>query len=214
MNIIDVVKSRKTCKAYDSSRRLTAEQIKDIKTLLRYSPSSVNSQPWHYFIIESAEAKEKILPGIMEFNRAKVLDSTLTVVFAVRNELSDEHIARITEQEDMDQRFLDEAGKSAVDQGRRTFITLNSVTEENLNKWCEKQTYIALGTLLLGAAALNIDATPIEGIIAPELDQALNLKEKGLRSIVVVTLGYSSDANMNAKLPKSRLSEEEIFTIL
>ncbi len=214
MNIVDVVKSRKTCKAYDSSRHLTAEQIEDIKTLLRYSPSSVNSQPWHYVIIESPEAKEKILPGIMEFNRAKVLDSALTIVFAVHNELSDEHISRITQQEDMDQRFLDEAGKSAVDQGRRTFINLNSVTQENLNKWCEKQTYIALGTLLLGAAALNIDATPIEGIIAPELDQSLNLKAKGLRSIVVATLGYSSDANLNAKLPKSRLPEAEIFTIL
>lgn len=215
MNIIDIAKSRKTCKVYDASRRLTTAQIEDIKTLLRYSPSSVNVQPWHYFLIESEAGKEKVLPGFMEFNRPKVLDSTLTVIFAVRNTLGDAHVELITEQEDKDQRFLDEAGKSGVAAGRKKFIDLNSNDQEHLNKWNEKQAYIALGTLLLGAAAIGVDATPIEGIITEELDKILDLPSKDLHSIVAVTIGYSSAENdYNAKLPKSRLPENEIFTTL
>ena len=215
MNIIDVAQSRKTCKVYDASRRLTIEQIEDIKTLLRYSPSSVNVQPWHYFLIESDAGKEKVLPGIMEFNRPKVLDSTLTVIFAVRNTLGDAHVELITEQEDKDQRFLDQASKEGVAAGRKRFIELNSNDQEHLNKWNEKQAYIALGTLLLGAAAMGVDATPIEGIITEELDKILDLPSKDLHSIVAVTIGYSSEENdYNAKLPKSRLPAEAIFTTL
>ena len=214
MNITDVIKSRKTCKAYDASRLLTAEQIEDIKAVLRFSPSSVNSQPWHYFIIESDSAKEKILPGIMEFNRAKVLDSTLTVIFTVKNSLGDAHSALITEQEDQDQRFPDTASKDAVAAGRQNFIGLNSDNQEHLNKWCEKQAYIALGTLLLGAGAMGIDATPIEGILTAELDKILDLPSQDLHSVVAVTIGYASEDDYNAKLPKSRLPEDKIFTTL
>ncbi|GAA5100782.1 oxygen-insensitive NAD(P)H nitroreductase [Wohlfahrtiimonas larvae] len=215
MNIIDVAKSRKTCKVYDASRHLTTEQINDIKTLLRYSPSSVNVQPWHYFLIESEAGKEKILPGFMEFNRPKVLDSTITIIFAVRNTLGDQHVKLITEQEDQDLRFLDEATKEGVAAGRKKFIDLNSKDQKDLNKWNEKQAYIALGTLLLGAAAMGVDATPIEGILTDELDKILDLPSKDLHSIVAVTIGYSNqDLDYNAKLPKSRLPAEEIFTTL
>lgn len=214
MNIIDVVQSRKTCKVYDANRPLTAAQIQDIKTLLRYAPSSVNVQPWHYFLLESKEAKEKILPGFMDFNRPKVLDSSLTVIFAVKNELGASHSELITEQEDHDHRFVDETAKKNVATGRNTFINLNSETPEALKRWTEKQAYIALGTLLIGAAALGIDATPIEGILTDELDNILDLKAKGLHSIVAVTLGYSSDDDFNAKLPKSRLPEADVITVL
>lgn len=214
MNIIDALKSRKTCKVYDASRRLTAEQIADIKLLLRYAPSSVNVQPWHYFLIESTEAKEKVLPGFMEFNRPKVMDSTLTVIFAVRDQLGEAHVELITEQEDKDQRFVDAASKEGVAAGRRRFIELNSHNQTDLDKWCEKQAYIALGTLLLGASALGIDATPIEGIEPEVLDQILDLKAQGLHSIVAVTLGHASSEDYNGKLPKSRLPEDEVLTVL
>lgn len=215
MNIIDLIKSRKTCKAYDASRTLDKAQIEAIKTLLRYSPSSVNAQPWHYFLLESTDAKNKILPGFMEFNRPKVLESSLTVIFAVRNTLGEAHVELITEQENKDNRFANETGKNNVAAARRTFINLNSESQENLNTWNEKQAYIALGTLLLGVEALGINATPIEGILTEELDSILGLSNKGLHSIVAVTLGYSKDTDdYNASLPKSRLPEEEIFTTL
>lgn len=214
MNIIDVIKSRKTCKIYDASRALTMGQIEDIKTLLRYTPSSVNSQPWHYFLVESKEAKEKVLPGFMDFNRPKVADSALTVIFAVKNTLGEEHASLITEQEDQDNRFVDAASKDGVNAGRKKFIEINSTSQEDLNRWCEKQAYIAVGTLLLGAGALGVDATPIEGIIPDELDKILGLEDQGLHSIVAVTIGYASKDDYNAKLPKSRLPEAEIFTVL
>ncbi len=77
-----------------------------------------------------------------------------------------------------------------------------------------KQVYLALGGLLLGAAMLGIDATPMEGFDSRELDLALGLREKGLTSVVLVSLGVKSDKDFNASLPKSRLPRDEIFTFI
>ena len=74
--------------------------------------------------------------------------------------------------------------------------------------------YLALGTLLLGAAAKGIDATPMEGIDRQALDEELGLAAQGLSSVVAVALGYRSDSDFNAALPKSRLPAERVLTRL
>ncbi|ELY4580756.1 NAD(P)H nitroreductase, partial [Cronobacter sakazakii] len=47
-----------------------------------------------------------------------------------------------------------------------------------------------------------------------KMDEVLGLKEKGLRSVVVATIGYRSDADFNATLPKSRLDQDVVITQL
>ena len=62
------------------------------------------------------------------------------------------------------------------------------------------------------AAAVGVDACPMEGIDVAALDTALGLPEKGLRAVVMCALGYSSEQDFNAKLPKSRLPAEVVFS--
>lgn len=50
MDIISVALKRHSTKAFDASKKLTPEQAEQIKTLLQYSPSSTNSQPWHFIV--------------------------------------------------------------------------------------------------------------------------------------------------------------------
>jgi nitroreductase/dihydropteridine reductase len=76
----------------------------------------------------------------------------------------------------------------------------------------EKQVYLALGTLLLGAAALEIDACPIEGFDVKLLNDALDLRAQGLSAVVVVALGYRAADDFNAALPKSRLPMDEVLS--
>jgi nitroreductase/dihydropteridine reductase len=85
---------------------------------------------------------------------------------------------------------------------------------QDTQQWMEKQVYLALGSLLLGAAALEVDATPIEGFDRAVLDEVLCLRGKGLSSVVLAALGYRSEDDFNASLPKSRLPEDEIFTLI
>ena len=53
MDIISVALKRYSTKAFDPAKKLTAEQAENLKTLLQYSPSSTNSQPWHFIVASS-----------------------------------------------------------------------------------------------------------------------------------------------------------------
>ncbi|MNT48962.1 Oxygen-insensitive NAD(P)H nitroreductase [compost metagenome] len=76
------------------------------------------------------------------------------------------------------------------------------------------QVYLALGGLLMAAATLGVDATPMEGFDTRLLDAELGLRERGFTSVVLVSLGYRSAQDFNAALPKSRLAQEQVFTFL
>jgi nitroreductase / dihydropteridine reductase len=75
------------------------------------------------------------------------------------------------------------------------------------------QAYIALGIAMVAAAEQKVDATPIEGFIPAELDKILELKEKGLKSVVLLPLGYRDEANdWLVNMKKVRTPKEMFIT--
>ncbi|MGU6065436.1 nitroreductase family protein, partial [Enterobacter hormaechei] len=60
MDIISVALKRHSTKAFDPAKKLTAEEAEKIKTLLQYSPSSTNSQPWHFIVASTEEGKARV----------------------------------------------------------------------------------------------------------------------------------------------------------
>jgi nitroreductase len=79
-------------------------------------------------------------------------------------------------------------------------------------QWAARQAYIGLGHALVAAATEHIDATPMEGFNAAALDEILGLKEKGLKSVVIMTLGYRDDEkDPYVKAKKVRRPNEEFF---
>ncbi|ELY4157144.1 oxygen-insensitive NAD(P)H nitroreductase [Cronobacter turicensis] len=214
MNLNEIIRTRHTSKAYDHSRKLMAEQQQELLDLLRFSPSSVNSQPWHFFAVTTEEGKQQILPALMDANQVKAKNAAMTVVFTIKEELNEAHLLQLLEKEQQDGRYDSDEARAGNDKGRRFFVGLNSQTPEQQREWMTRQAYLALGFLLLGAAAMGLDATPIEGFHPEKMDELLGLKEKGLRSVVVATIGYRSDADFNATLPKSRLDQDVVITQL
>ncbi|WP_407651635.1 nitroreductase family protein [Acinetobacter sedimenti] len=60
----------------------------------------------------------------------------------------------------------------------------------------------------------GVDATPIVGFDNVLLDEILGLSALGLRSVVIVALGYRSTEDFNADLPKARLSKDAVIRFL
>jgi nitroreductase/dihydropteridine reductase len=217
MNIARYAQSRHTCKAYDPTRKIPAELVEQLKTLLQNSPSSVNSQPWHFFIAGSDEGKARVAkatqPGFA-INEPKIRNASHVVVLCAKAGMDDAHIATLLEQEDRDGRYPSAEAKAAQNKSRNFYVNQHRFDAKDTQHWMEKQVYLALGTLLLGAATLEIDATPIEGFDPRILNEELGLRDKGLTSVVLVALGYRSGEDFNAKLPKSRLPAEQVITDL
>lgn len=214
MNLTDILKHRHTTKAYDKERKIPAPIAAQLLESLRYSPSSVNSQPWHFFVADTDEGKARIAKatsGLFAFNAPRVLDASHVIVLSARTSLPADYLQTLADQEQADGRYANADARALAHKGRAGFVGLHEQAGD-VPTWTQKQTYIAQGFLLLSAALLGVDATPMEGFDASILSQELGLEEKGLSPAVVVALGYHSDADFNANLPKSRLPEKSIFT--
>ena len=218
MDIARIALNRHTCKAYDPTRKIPAEQIEQLKTLLRYSPSSINSQPWHFIIASSEAGKARFAKAAQQgpyaANGPKILNASHVVVFCARTTMDDAHLASLLAQEDADGRYPTPESKAAQSKGRSFYTGLHRYDYKDTQHWMEKQVYLALGTLLLGAATLEIDATPIEGFDPRILNEELGLREQGLTCVVIAALGYRGSDDFNAKLPKSRFAMEMVISEL
>lgn len=217
MQLTALAKSRYTTKAYDASRKIPQETINELLEQLRHSPSSVNSQPWHFIVASDEQGKARVAKsaeGGFAYNEAKMLNASHVVVLCTRTEMPESHLHAVLTQEAADGRFANDEARAGQDKTRRGYVNMHKYDQKDVQHWMEKQTYLALGTLLLGAASLGLDATPMEGFDFKKLDEELGLRDKGFTSLVVVSLGYRSDSDFNAKLPKSRLPAETVFTFL
>lgn len=210
--------NRYSTKVFDATRHISDDHITELKTLLRFSPSSVNLQPWHFVIASSDNGKQRLAKGTQgayAFNESKVLNASHVVLFCVKTDIDDEYLTHLINNEDRDGRFstnpeFKEINRSA----RKMFVNIHRNELNDARDWMEKQVYLNIGTLLLGAAVLGIDAVPIEGLDKDIINTEFNLNTLGYSAVAVVALGYRSASDFNAKLPKSRLPETEIFTLV
>ncbi|RPD94235.1 oxygen-insensitive NAD(P)H nitroreductase [Candidatus Pantoea deserta] len=217
MTLSEAVATRHTVKAFDNTHTLSQSQIETLLHMLQNTPSSVNSQPWHFVIASTEAGKQAISAATSDafsYNAPKVLNASHVIALCMRADLSEDHLQNILAHEEQAGRFRDASAKAGQDKSRRSYVDLHRYVLRDLSQWMEKQVYIALGGLLLSAALMEIDATPMEGFDTAALDKALGLREKGLTSVVLVSLGYRSEEDFNATLPKSRLPREEIFTFI
>ncbi|MGA9698776.1 oxygen-insensitive NAD(P)H nitroreductase [Acinetobacter sp.] len=217
MDLLNVSKTRYTTKAYDPIRKIPKEQIARLLEILRLTPSSINIQPWHFFIADNQAAKERIakaLVGKYAYNAPKVLDSSHTILFCTKADISEQHLDNLLAQDDISGRFKDEKAKQGQKDSRSGYVNYYRNEKGDIQRWAENQTFIALGQILLAAGIEGIDATPIGGFDEQIINDELQLTEKGLVPSVLLTLGYRSENDFNAQLPKSRLDKEQIFTQL
>lgn len=230
MDIIEVVKRRYSTKVFDSKKKIPEELIEQIEGLLQLSASSLNLQPWHFILVTSKNGKKKLAKsteGNFILNKDKILDASVIVVFSARKEIEEEYLLHVLEKEEEDGRFelIDvfnnenrdfkdsSTVKTELKEDLHNFrnIVINSMSKEILQNWISRQIYLNVGAFLLGVAALGLDALPIEGFDANIADEELGLGKKGFTSLLLVPIGYHTEDDFNAQLPKSRLLKEEVI---
>lgn len=192
MNILKLFRERYTTKLYDSMCRLQAEEINQIKEILRLAPSSINSQPWAFEIIEDDVIKERLSEHSMN-NSGRVRAASHIIVF---------HVYRSVE-------VFEQERISRLAEGAQGFYRgyIASHGEGAVRAWMERQVYIALGVLLAALPVLGVDSTPMEGIDLEVYDGILGHEK--YRPIVAVALGRRDpkDENQPSITPKSRRTD-------
>lgn len=203
MELIKNLKWRYAVKKY-SDKQVSEDKIGQIVEAINLTASSCGIQPYRLFVITSPEVRQKLGEG--SFN-AQIHASSHLLVFAGFNEVTDGYIRDYVEMMEQ-QRNLENGALNVL---KDTLIDYFSVqTPGQYVIWSDKQAYIGLGTALIAAAELKVDATPMEGFDPKLFDDVLGLSEKGLHASVILSLGYRDEANdFLASMPKVRLPGNE-----
>ena len=206
MNLIETLNWRYATKKF-SSKKVPADQLDQIVEAINLSASAAGMQPYRLFVIENRELRKQLGEG--SFN-PQISEASHLLVFAAFEQVTKGHIEDYIAYMAQVRSIPEE---SLLDFKEALFGNfLNKKEEENF-AWAAKQAYIALGTAIIAAADLQIDASPMEGFDPEKFDTILGLKEKGLKSVVILAIGYrDEEQDIFAKFKKVRLPKEEIVT--
>jgi nitroreductase len=188
MRVLELMNWRYATKAMNG-RLVDEEKINRILESIRLSPSSIGLQPYDLIVVSNSELKKEL--RVAGNNQSQIEDCSHLVVFAVWDQYTPE---RINAWFDLvnEVRGVKSEGWERMRNGIVSTWP-NRPQEHNFNHAC-MQAYIALGVGLLAAADEGVDATPMEGFIPAEVDRILGLGEKGLRSVLLMPLGYRDEA--------------------
>jgi len=204
MKLIDSLNWRYATKKMNG-QKVPQEKLDYILEAIRLSPSSSGLQPYEIIVISNQEVLEKIKP--IAWNQSQITDCSHLLVFAAWDSYSLEKISKVFD------RTVAERGLPADtmdDYKGRLWGMYGQLPVEWHANHAARQAYIALGIAMAAAAEQQVDATPIEGFTPEELDNLLGLKEKGLKSAVILPLGYRDAANdWLVNMKKVRTPKEE-----
>lgn len=206
MNLIESLQWRYATKKMNGEK-VPQDKLNRILEATRLAPSSYGLTPYHVIVVEDQELKEKLQGAC--YGQTQLVDSSAVLVFATWDDITEESV-NIYTQEIARQREIPVDTLSMLDGMIKGM--LSNMTQEQKVTWAQKQAYIGLGFALAAAAVEEVDSTPMEGFVPAQVDKVLNLNELGLKSVVVLPLGYRDSENdylVNSK--KVRWEDSKFF---
>ena len=208
MNLIDKLQWRYATKKMDPAKAVPQDKVDQILEAIRLTASSSGLQPYEVLVITNKEIREKIKP--IANGQSQITDCSHLLVFAAWDNYTAERINAAFDITEKIRNFTSESGTAYRQMLLKAYPTRDS--EVNYTH-AAKQAYIGLGTALIAAAYEDVDSTPMEGFDPHALDTILGLREKGLRSVVMLPLGYrKADEDWLLNLKKVRRAKENFIS--
>ena len=209
MELLDKLNWRYAAKAMNG-KKVPQEKIDNIIEAARLAPTSSGLQPFEIIVVKSQATKEAIRP--VSWNQSVITDCSHLLVFAAWDTYTEDRINKMFDLTNEVRGFKNEGWENY----RQMLLGLypQKDAEENFNH-AAKQAYIAFSAAIIAAAYEGVDATPLEGFEPAEVDKILGLTEKGLRSCVMLPVGYrDTESDWLVNLKKVRKSTEDLITVI
>lgn len=205
MNLIDSLNWRYATKAMNGEA-VSEENLNAILDATNLSASSYGLQPYTIVVVSNDAVKKELQAAA--YGQGQVGASSHILVFCVPAKLTADDaktfIANVATTRSIPLEAL--AGYEGMIAG-----SISGMTEEQQQTWAAKQAYIALGTALIAAAEQKVDACPMEGFDKLKFDEILGLEAKGLKSVVMLPIGYRSAEDATAAYKKVRKAKADLF---
>ena len=209
MELLDKLNWRYAAKAMNGEK-VAEDKVERILEAARLAPTSSGLQPFEIFVVKNQDIKEQIKP--VAWNQSVITDCSHLLVFAAWDTYTPERINHMFDLTNEIRGFENEGWENY----RQMLLGMypQKDPQENFNH-AAKQAYIAFTEALTAAAFEGVDATPLEGFEPDAVDKILGLREKGLRSAVMLPIGYrKEDEDWLVNLVKVRKPMSELVTVI
>lgn len=205
MSLIERLNWRYATKKMDPSRVVPEDKVSRIIEAARLAPTSSGLQPFQVLVVRDAEIRAKI--RAVAWDQAQVTEGSHLLVFAAWDDYTPERINQMFDYTNEVRGFRNEGWEAY----RQKLLAAYPPRGAEVNhQHAARQAYIGFGASVIAAAFEEVDATPMEGFDADAVDAILGLREKGLRSVTLLPLGYrQADADWLVNLPKVRRPASE-----
>jgi nitroreductase / dihydropteridine reductase len=199
---------RYATKKMNPARVVPQEKVDRIVDAARLAPTSSGLQPFEIIVVSSPTVREQIKPKA--FGQGQITDCSHLLVFAAWDTYTAERINHMFD--------LTNSLRGGTSEGwenyRQSLLNTYPARDKQTNfEHAARQAYIGLGAALIAAAFEEVDSTPMEGFEPDALDEILNLKTRGLRSVAIMPLGYrDADSDWLVKQKKVRRPREQFVT--
>jgi nitroreductase len=190
-----------------NGEKIPQDKLNTILEATKLAPSSYGLTPYQVIVVEDQELKQQLQGAC--YGQTQLVDSSAVLVFATWDNITEAGVHAYLNEISRQREIPVEVLKVLQDM---MIGSISNMTEEQKQTWAQKQTYIGLGFALVAAATEEVDSTPMEGFVPQQVDDILGLKELGLKSSVVLTLGYrDADNDYLASSKKVRWTDDKFF---
>ncbi len=209
-SLIDTLNWRYATKKMDASKSVPEEKVNRILEAIRLSASSSGLQPYQIIVVKNKALREQIVPHA--WNQQQIVDGSHLLVFAAWDNYTEQRINTMFDLVNEERGFTNEGWEAY----RQKILAAYPPRPAEVNyEHATRQAYIGLGTALIAAAEEGVDSTPMEGFDPEKVDEVLGLKEKGLRSVILLPLGYrKQEGDWLVNLKKVRRTSSEFIHIM
>ncbi len=197
---------RHACKVFDTTKKISDEDMHYILEVGRKSPSSFGMEAWKFLVITNDALKEELKPFC--WNQPQITTcSHLVVVLAGIESLK---VESGTVRSRFMRRNLPQDKVDAYIKLYASHLSDTLSSDEKIYQWSARQTYIAAANMMSAAACIEIDSCPIEGFEKENVEKILNLDTGKFQVAMLLPFGY----RINEQSTQLRLNFEEVVEFI
>lgn len=199
----EIVFGRKSIRAYDETVKISQEEMLEMIAEATKAPSSVNMQPWRFVVVESEEAKAKLLPLVRFNGNQNNTSSAMVLIFGDMNchEYGEEIYGQAVAEGKMPSEVRDQQLASILPY-------YQNFTKQEMNDVVKIDSSLAAMQFMLVARAHGYDTNAIGGFEADQLAEAFDMDKERYVPVMILSVGKAVDQGYESV----RLAADKVTT--
>ncbi len=199
MDVIERLNWRYATKSFDSKRMVPDNKVNILLQAFNLTATSYGLQPIKLVVVKNKTLQQELVQHTM--NQKQIAEASHVLLFCIEKNIDKDYVVnyfnRVHHVRQTDKNILKPFQDFLI-------ADFEAKPQQEIEMWAAKQAYLALGNIMTVCALEGIDACPMEGFVPEMYDQKLQLNEKGLKSVLLLPIGYRAETDMFSELKKVR----------